>query len=416
MTAQMGRSANILNKFAAYGITEDEVQEWMNQKEINKILANHPHEIWQNAKGRWLTYVPDETKPKSRRQISAGTKSALEAKIVDFYKSQTKASTARTLTMRILFPEWIANKALNEDIDPDTVRRNRNDWKRYYADDPIVDIPLQDLTTEKLSDWVKKKIASYEMGAHKFGNFSLIIRQMMDYATKKHYLYENPYKDVKISWSKALCIEQGKPEDRLIFFKDEQKVFLDYCWTQYYKNRYPVQMFVPLAYVFDFYTGLRVGELAAVKFSDIQCGQVCVQRMVKGRSGEVVPKLKKGSEKRYIPLTSEAVKVIDEIKRKRIELGLPIDGYIFAIDEPVSTYCRLQTIVRVFCKELDIAIRSPHDIRRTFISNLIDAGVDINTVMKYAGHTRMSTTVKSYLYSVRHVEEQVQILEKALAV
>jgi len=54
---------------------------------------------------------------------------------------------------------------------------------------------------------------------------------------------------------------------------------------------------------------------------------------------------------------------------------------------------------------------TPHDMRRTFVSDLLDVGVDLSTVSKMAGHENPSTTMRYDRRSARVMQEAVENLD-----
>ena len=395
------------------GLSETVVQTLMNKKQKEKYLAqNKP--IWQNKKGRWVAYIPDPSKPRGERQISSNDKEALEQKIVDYYKSKDDSLTESTLTLRILYPKWLKHK---ESISSKaTAKSNEKYWKKYYIDEPIIDEPMIDISSNRLKEWVLSLQKSEQMDRTKFGNFSSIIRQMYAYATEEGLIPFNPFAQVKIDWSKLP--KREKPSaDKQIYYQDEARQMINYCWEQYRKNRQRTQIFAPLAIVFTFYSGLRIGEVVSLRFSDISAYELRVQRMLD--SSGVVQIGTKTHEARCVPLVKEALEVIEEVKKRKQEMGLPINGYIFSFDndynkDPLRLRTRIQNSLRDYCKELAMENRSMHDIRRTFASFCHEDNISDIELMEYMGHKSIKTTQNSYLLNTKRTKERVKKLQSAL--
>ncbi len=70
------------------------------------------------------------------------------------------------------------------------------------------------------------------------------------------------------------------------------------------------------------------------------------------------------------------------------------ESYAAAVDLPHMTPQAVLLIVQKRANQASVDSFSPHDFRRTFCSDLLDAGVDIVTVQKLAGHASPVTTAK----------------------
>ncbi len=134
--------------------------------------------------------------------------------------------------------------------------------------------------------------------------------------------------------------------------------------------------------------GLRRAELAAMKLSDYDPEESSLT--IHGG---------KGGKDRITYLNDSAIKALDAwIILRGDEPGpmfLPVNKG-GNIQQRQLTNQAILHIVKERAKEagLDPATISPHDFRRTFISDLLDAGADISTVQKLAGHANVTTTTR----------------------
>jgi len=110
----------------------------------------------------------------------------------------------------------------------------------------------------------------------------------------------------------------------------------------------------------------------------------------------------KRNKERMAYIVNETASLIDWWLRLRGNkpgpLFLPYQGYFGLIDcELLHKRMTTQTIYDLLVRrgeQANIEKFSPHDLRRTFVSHLLGAGVDLSTVSKLAGHTSVVTTAR----------------------
>ena len=391
-----------------------DVEEKMKKARKESILKEHPYKIYQGNDGRWRTHLPDDTKSEGRKLIVKTSYDKLIDTICEFYESAKTDKFKEMCSLENLYPAWLEFKGLH--VEPTTVMRVEKDWRKYYQNSDIVKKPICQITKLELDAWIHKMIREHEMNKHKYGNFSLIIRQMLEFAVDSGIIDVNPYNSIKIDRKRVLKPEHKKPDSTQVFTKEEERLIVERAWQAFENRENRVQHFAPLALIFIFYTGLRIGEVSALKFEDITDDVITLSRAVRCPDGEIIDHTKGTFGDRRIPLIPDAVKIIEAVKARRLEMGLPTDGYIFSPDDkPLRTYTAIQHAAERYCNQVEILRRSPHKVRKTMISSMLDGGINLNTARKIAGHMDEKTTLNNYYYDRNTDETQLSQLEAALA-
>ncbi len=134
-------------------------------------------------------------------------------------------------------------------------------------------------------------------------------------------------------------------------------------------------------------TGLRAGELCALRWSDVRISD-CAKRSAGGnRKGMLVVRSGKGSKRREIPLNKDA-------RNALLLLGYSDkagkDTPVVVGQRGAVTVRGLQNILEKYKGDLENF--SPHSLRHSFCKNLVDAGVGLEKVAALAGHESLDTT------------------------
>ncbi|MBJ9334998.1 site-specific integrase [Citrobacter freundii] len=132
-------------------------------------------------------------------------------------------------------------------------------------------------------------------------------------------------------------------------------------------------------------TGLRAGELVKLERRDYDNGILTV-RQGKGR---------KYREIHVSDSVDKAIRAWVKVSANEAENALfsPIQRNGKTATQPLTT-TGLTGILAELQQTAGIARFTPHDMRRTFITRLLEQGVDINTVRQLAGHSDISTTTR----------------------
>ncbi len=156
--------------------------------------------------------------------------------------------------------------------------------------------------------------------------------------------------------------------------------------------------------ILDIYTGLRVGELAALKWSDVdfEHRKLNVSKNVvstynfsksEGKKERIVQNSTK-SRDRVVPLNKSAISLLKEMYDSSSDKS----GYILGGRKPVSANSLINTYKRV-CKRAGIEnCCGIHTLRHTFASLLFLKGVDIKVISEILGHADTGFTYNTYIH------------------
>lgn len=154
-------------------------------------------------------------------------------------------------------------------------------------------------------------------------------------------------------------------------------------------------------------TGMRVSELVNLNLNDIDFKHQSVRVKGKGRKERIVPFGKKAQEalQLYLSARGELLAEASEEERDPLALFLNYQGTRIT----TRSVGRLITKYAKLCADVNPDV-SPHSLRHSFATHLLNAGADLRVIQELLGHARLSTTQQ---YTHVSMERLIEVYNKA---
>ncbi len=401
------------------------VQEQIEMNKKNELLKKHPYKIWEGKDGKWRTYLPDEKK--GRKLLKRNSEKEIELYIIEYIQQNSeenkKKDIARKMNLQNIFPKWLEYKQIHTN-STSYIKRITSDWHRFYAiQHDFIDMPLQDMTYVFLDEWAHSMIKHYNLTKKSYYNMSLILRQCLDFAVECGYITENIFSRVTIN-TKLFRRVKKKPGESQVYTIDEEERFIKDMIRRF--QNHPENT-APLAVMLAFETGVRIGELCVLKFEDVEGNYIHIQRQeirefqkvddysMKFKCYKVVEYTKSEDGFRDIYLTTAAKKIIELARyMNKVNGEFCEEGYIFVHNHKNINHYSIQAMILRGCNKVNMDVKTSHKIRKTYISTLIDSGLNIDAIRRFAGHSDERTTYGNYCYNRMTDQQTEEIIENAL--
>ena len=131
-------------------------------------------------------------------------------------------------------------------------------------------------------------------------------------------------------------------------------------------------------------TGIRCSELVTIRWSDINMKEKTIRIVGKGNKERIALFGSKAKEKLNLYILKERVPILS-----------PNDPLFISNHGKAFTTRSIQRIIEMFRRVLNINKHvSPHKLRHSFATHLLNKGVDLRVVQELLGHSSLTSTEK----------------------
>lgn len=376
-----------------------DIQSIIEMEKHKNLIENHPYKYWQGKDGNWYVYIPDEKKGRILKKRT--TKEGIEDVICNY-----QLSLIENPTLEEIFTEWNDRRRDLKKITKSSHSRMKQTFKRHFQD--FGKKRIRDVSELEIVEFLEEQIPKYHLTSRSFSSLKTIMRGILKRAKRQGYIYWSPelmFADLDVSDKQFF--KRYKEDDEQVFDEDEMSKVIEYLKANCdIKNSGILLLFV---------SGMRIGELVALKHEDLNPEENTVKvRRTETRycnDDDVTiyeiqnyPKTTSGLREIVIPSSYQWL-------IRDLYYNSNKGEYVFMEDgERLTTY-HIRRREYAICRKLSIRKKSPHKIRATYDSILLDSNVDNRTVKDQMGHAEIRTSEVHYHRNRKSINKKREIID-----
>ena len=368
---------------------------------IVKNIRNGVQKGWRAS----ITIGRDANGKLKRKEFTGKTQADVKKKLEEYKKEMLLGTVSNDdkITVSEWYYTWLFDYRI-KDLKPKSFEKYEGIYRNYIKDSELGKVKLKDLRTTHIQRYYNKLQNQDNKPPSTIRGINTRLKPCLGEAEKQGYINKNYCKMVTLPKNNAT-------KDIQVLSQTDQQRFIEAI------KGHKLEMLFLIALS----TGLRLGELLGLKWSDIDfnTGMLTVNRTlsrVKNQDTgkyeviEQIPKTKNSN--RVIPIPSNILTKFKDHKKiqskQRLFVGEAYinNNYVFTDDigNPIDDKRPGRNLKSILTK-LDINPIKFHALRHTYATRLFEANVPPKTVQVLMGHYDISITMDIYT----HVMEDTKL-------
>jgi len=307
-------------------------------------------------------------------------------------RCERKRAMLPTMVNDMDYTDFIDYLRYEKRVSPHTVTAYEHDLSQFFSflQEKLAINQLSYVNTEDIRTWIISLLEDESLQAKSVNRKVSAVRAFYRYKLKIKELSVNP----------TLTLHAPKIPKKLPQYvdqKDMEHLFADIPFEDTFeglRDRTILELF--------YATGMRLSELLNLKIQDIHLQDNTIKVLGKRNKERLVPFGNRLSELLTMYLGNLEKKFVDGTK----------NNYIFVTANGEQLYPK--AVYRIVRKYLDMVTtidkRSPHVIRHTFATHLLNNGADLNAIKTILGHSSLAAT---QVYTHNSIEKLKSIYKQA---